>query len=284
MWEYLIGLLGILRAYQGMRFFFIKRRITGPVDIVPEAEPFFKRVNGSKKVVLAIHGFTSSPKEFRDLSNYLTKRKISFYAPLLPGHGTSPERLSVVKYYQWIEFVEQQIAMLSKDFEEIYLIGNSFGGNLALICAQYSPKIKGIVTLATPIYFRRDKLNRFFLFPIVKGIKFFQDKKYKSKTTKNLMTKKTWSYQSVPFRSMSQLLKIVNLTKKIISKVTKPLLVMQVEKDHLVSSESADSILLKSKSSTKRIVTIPESYHMFLIDKYSYKVHEEIGHFIETGR
>ena len=284
MWEYLIGLLGLLRAYQGMRFFFIKRRITGAVNIVPEAEPFFKRVNGSNKVVLAIHGFTSSPKEFRDLADYLAKRKISFYAPLLPGHGTSPERLSVVKYYQWIEFVEEQIAMLSKDFDEIYLVGNSFGGNLALICAQYSSKIKGIVTLATPIYFRRDKLNRFFLFPIARRIKLFQDKKYKSKIAKNLMTKKTWSYQSVPFRSMTQLLKVVNLTKKTLSKVTKNLLIMQVEKDHIVSPESADYMVSKSKSSTKRIVTIPESYHMFLIDNYASRVHEEILHFIKTGR
>ncbi|MGV8142098.1 MAG: alpha/beta hydrolase [Candidatus Pacearchaeota archaeon] len=284
MWEYFVGLLGLLRAYQGVRFFFINRRIKGAVPIVAEAQPFFKDVVGSKKVALMLHGFTSSPKEFRDLTEFLAKRKISSYVPLLPGHGTSPERLSVVKYYQWIEFVEEQVALLAQDYDEIYIIGNSFGGNLALLCSQISSKIKGVVTLGTPIYFTRDKLSRYVLFPIARRIKIFQDKKYPSTGAKKLMTNKAWSYQSVPMRSLSQLLKIVTLTKKSLSKVTKPLLVMQVLGDHLISSESADFIITKSKSGAKRVVTIPQSYHMFLIGKHSSKVHEEILHFIKNRR
>jgi carboxylesterase len=96
--------------------------VAGPIEINPQAEPFFKKVNGSK-VALLIHGFTASPLEFRDLSNYLASKGISSYAPLLPGHGTSPERLAVIKYYQWIESVQESIDMLAKDYKEIYLVG-----------------------------------------------------------------------------------------------------------------------------------------------------------------
>ena len=143
----------MLRAFTGLRFFLIKRRVKGPVKIVSEAEPFFNRVSGNK-VALLLHGFTSSPKEFRDLSDYLAKNGISSYAPLLPGHGTTPERLAVIKYYQLIEFVQEQINMLAKDYEEIYIVGSSFGGNIALLCTNHSPKIRGIITLGTPIFFR----------------------------------------------------------------------------------------------------------------------------------
>ena len=44
MWEYIIGLFALLRAFTGIRFFLIKRRVKGVVKIVPEAEPFFKKV------------------------------------------------------------------------------------------------------------------------------------------------------------------------------------------------------------------------------------------------
>jgi carboxylesterase len=233
---------------------------------------------------LLIHGFTTSPKEFRGLSDYLANRGISSYALLLPGHGTSPERLSIIKHYQWIEYVEQQIAMLSKEYNEIYLIGNSMGGNLALICAPYSKKIKGIVTLGTPIIFQREKFGKYFLLPLIKSFKIFQDKRYKIKNKKKMMSEKTWSYQSVPLVSLNQLIKIVNLTKKILPSVKKPLLVMQVVRDHLVSKESSSYIISKSSSQTKRIVTIPESYHVFLVDKYADYVNREIAYFISEGR
>lgn len=282
--EYIVGLLGILRAFQGIRFFLIKRRIKGALPIVKEAEPFFNRVQGSKKVALLIHGFTTSPKEFKGLSKSLAENGISSYALLLPGHGTSPERLSIVKHYQWIEYVEQQIAMLSKEYSEIYLIGNSMGGNLALICAQYSKKIKGVVTLGTPIIFKREKFGKFFLFPLIKSFKFFQEKKYSIKGKKKLVTEKAWSYHSVPLVSMNQLVKIVNLTKSKLPSIKKPLLIMQVVRDHLISNESSTYIISRVSSSSKRVVTIPESYHNFLIDKYARYVNKEITQFIQQGR
>ena len=143
MWKYLLGLWALLRAYQGIRFFLIRRRVRGPVSIMPASEPFFIRKKGNK-VVLLVHGFTSSPGEFRRLGNFLARKNLSVYAPLLPGHGTSPERLSLIKYFEWVEFLEMEIKMLEKYYSEIYLVGNSFGGNLALILAEKSIKIKGV--------------------------------------------------------------------------------------------------------------------------------------------
>ncbi|MEK6811869.1 MAG: alpha/beta fold hydrolase, partial [Nanoarchaeota archaeon] len=175
MWEYVVGLLALLRAFTGIRFFLIKRRVKKPVTIFPQAEPYFNKVSG-KKVALLLHGFTSSPREFRDLSDYLAKHGVSSYAPLLPGHGTSPERLAVIKHYQMIEAVQEHIDMLAKDYDEIYLIGSSFGGNLALICSNYSSKVRGVVILGTPIFFRRHKLNKYILLPVLRRIKIFQRK------------------------------------------------------------------------------------------------------------
>ena len=267
----------MLRAFTGIRFFLIKLRVRSPVKIAPEAQPFFNNFE-SKKVALLIHGFTSSPREFRYLSKYLSKKRISSYALLLPGHGTSPERLAVVKNYQWIESVQESIAMLSKNYEEIYLIGNSFGGNLALTCANYSDKIKGIITLGTPIFFRRNKLNRYFILPILRRIKLFQKK---SKATREFIRKNGGSYNIVPLRAAYEILKVMEFSKKELPNIKKPILAMHVKNDPVVSEESHRYILDKVSSKDKNSFEVPESYHVFILDKYANLANKKIFEFIK---
>jgi len=131
--EYILALFAFLELYKAAYFFVLRRRIRGPVKLKKGAAPFFKK--RGKIAALLIHGFTSSPWEMKRIGNFLSKHNITVYAPLLPGHGTSPERLALMKYVQWVEYIGEQIKMLEKDYDEIYLIGSSFGGNLALITA-----------------------------------------------------------------------------------------------------------------------------------------------------
>jgi len=276
MWEYIVGLLALLRAFTGLRFFLIKRRVKGPVKIVSEAEPFFNRVSGNK-VALLLHGFTSSPKEFRDLSDYLAKNGISSYAPLLPGHGTTPERLAVIKYYQLIEFVQEQINMLAKDYEEIYIVGSSFGGNLALLCSNHSPKIRGIITLGTPIFFRRHRLNKYFLLPVLRRIKLFQKK---PKRVRDFIDTHNGSYKVVPLRAAYEMTKILELSKKELKNISKPILVMHVENDSVISEESHEYILNHVSSKNKIEYEVPESNHVALLGRYANLVNKNILEFI----
>tara|TARA_Y100000034_G_scaffold134864_1_gene204594 strand:- start:1807 stop:2646 length:840 start_codon:yes stop_codon:yes gene_type:complete len=278
MFEYIIGLLALLEAYKGLRFFFIRRRIKGPVKIMKGFRPFSR--HRGKKVALLIHGFTSSPGEFRKLGDLLAKNDLSVHAPLLPGHGTSPERLSLVKYVEWIEFLENEIAMLEQKYEEIYLIGNSFGGNLSLIMATKSKKIKGIVTLSVPITFRHEKIGKYFIFPIVKRIKLFQRK---SKETIKFIEKQGGSYDSVPIKSINQMLKVIKLSKDVLKDISVPILVMQTEKDTVVSEESSNYIIKNVGSRKKRVFTVPESYHVFISDKHAGLANREVLKFVQRG-
>jgi len=279
MWEYIIGLFALLRAFTGIRFFLIKRRVKGVVKIVPEAEPFFKKVNGNE-VALLIHGFTSSPREFRGLSDYLARKGISSCAPLLPGHGTSPERLSIVKYYQLIESVEEHIDMLARDYDKIYLVGNSFGGNFALLCSNYSEKIKGVITLGTPIFFRRHRLNKYLILPVLRRIKLFQKK---PKRAIEFVSKKGWSYKVIPLRAAYEISKILELSKKELPSVTKPVFTMYVKNDSVVSEDSHKYILDNISSKKKTEFEIPESYHVFILDKYADLVNKKIFEFISKN-
>ncbi len=44
--------------------------------------------------MLLIHGFTGSPPEMRLVGEYLHRRGLTVYAPLLPGHGTTVEDMN----------------------------------------------------------------------------------------------------------------------------------------------------------------------------------------------
>src|SRR5687768_16151489 len=63
----------------------------GVRPIMPGAEPFIYRAG--EVGCLMVHGFTSSPFEMRGLGRHLAERGITAAAPLLAGHGTSPEDL-----------------------------------------------------------------------------------------------------------------------------------------------------------------------------------------------
>lgn len=279
MWEYLVGLLALLRAFTGIKFFLIKRRVKSTVKIFPEAEPLFNRVYGTK-VALLIHGFTASPREFRELSKYLAKKGISSYAPLLPGHGTTPERLAVIKYYQWVESVQENINMLASDYKEIYLVGSSFGGNLGLICANYSSKIKGIITIATPIFFKKHRLNRYFLLPFLRRIKIFQTK---PKRVRDFIDTHNGSYKVIPLRAAYEVSKVTDLSKKILGEITKPILTIHVRNDSVVSPESHKFILNNIHSKKKTDFEIPESNHVALLGKYARLANKSVFDFINKN-
>jgi carboxylesterase len=280
MWEYILALLLLLHANNRIQIFLIKRKVKGPVKIVKGANSFFKK--RGKKAALLIHGFTSSPEEFRRLGNLLARNNISVHAPLLPGHGTSPERLAVTKYVQWVECVEEHIAMLEEDYDEIYLVGNSFGGNLALISGNKSKKVKGIITLGAPIYFHHEKVGKYLLLPVLKRIKLFQKKRFSKDVSKKLkrMRDKTFAYDSIPLRALTQLLKVVNLSKEKAKEIRKPILIMQTKSDSIAKLDSAHFIMKGVKSKKKRIYYVPDSYHVFILDKYANVANEEILSFI----
>ena len=176
MFSYIIALYFILVAYNRINLFFIRRKIGQQrnLTIMRGAEPFFKQ--GKKKVgVLLIHGLTATPRELLELGNYLHLKGYTVYAPLLTGHGTSPANLFAVKHQTWLRDVDKAIKVLRDNCDEIYLLGNSFGGNLALLVGQKHRKVKGIITLAAPFIFPYENLKKVVL-TFMRQIKLVQKK------------------------------------------------------------------------------------------------------------
>ena len=129
-------------------------------------EPIFIDKN-SKFGVLMVHGFTSTPAEFIELSTYFADRGFSVSAPLLAGHGTSPDDLIKTTPQDWTQSVKDAYLELKKKSENIFIIGDSFGSNLALwLAKEFNNEPTGIITLGAPIFLIHHKfiIFRYYLY------------------------------------------------------------------------------------------------------------------------
>jgi carboxylesterase len=277
--EWIIGIFALLSLYNEATFFFIKRRVKNlEVKVIKEREPFF--IKKGKKGVLLIHGYSCSAGEMRELGNYLAEKGFTVHAPLLTGHGTSPERMSVVKWYQWIDCIKHAIDLLNEHCDEIWLVGNSMGGNLAIITNDYNIKIKGIICLGTPFYYASKFKWAKLIFPLIKRIKFMQKKSMpKNRYVRGKKIK--YSYLEIPLRSVPHLVKVIKVSKKKLKDVKKDIFVMQARPDNYLSEKSASFIIETVGSKRKKLLWMENFSHVVLNDPKRARVFKEIFNFIK---
>ncbi len=116
-------------------------------DYVPGSEPFF--LPGGSTGCLLLHGFSSMPEEMRPLGEYLAVIGYTVLGARLAGHATQPKELKHTRWTDWLEDVEDGLAVLSKTCPRRVLIGQSLGGMIALIAAAQM-EVAGAVGLSTP--------------------------------------------------------------------------------------------------------------------------------------
>ena len=228
---------------------------------------------GNKTGILLIHGFTGSPSEMRYLGDYLKDRSFSVRGVLLKGHGTSPREMKKTNFRDWIKSAELGYLELAESCDEVFVIGFSMGGAIALHLAQ-KYDIKGIVSLSTPIKI----LNRqYYIAGIVKYLG-----RTLGKPLKIIKQKDPFiiSYDKTPFKCMISFMQLINLVKADLHKMEKPILIMQSYGDGTVNPSSANFIYKRVASTDKSIIFLHNSGHVITCDCEKEQVFEEVHNFI----
>jgi carboxylesterase len=245
------------------------------------SKPFyFKGTNG--KAVLLIHGWTATPYEERRLGVYLNENGYTVSAPLMVGHGTKPQDLKNVKWTDWLKDVIKAYQELRKDYTQIYVIGNSLGANLVVALAKNRADIAGLVLLAMPYKIRMEKWL-FFLFKTTKFLKPYYKKVYPSGFGSAINIARSISYQIFPTKSILEVFKLVKISRKELSKITQPCLIMQSSSDHVVTYKSLEQIYATINSSIKKKKYIDEAYHTFISDIKNKYVFQDILEFLKDN-
>jgi carboxylesterase len=119
----------------------------GPDGVVRGAESFTLR-GTSGRALLLLHGSGDTPQTMRYLGERLHAAGYTVHAPLLPGHGRSPEEFSHVSAAAYLNAARHAYDELRTDEPWVGVIGLSMGGALAAQIAAHSPDLRLLVLLA----------------------------------------------------------------------------------------------------------------------------------------
>lgn len=212
---------------------------------------------GNNIGILLIHGFTGLPSDMEYLGAYLKGKGFYVSNVLLDGHGTSYKALKTTNHMDWIKSAEKAYQELSKYCEEIFIAGLSMGGAIGLHLAQ-KYDIKGIISLSTPMKILRRQYCAAFL---VKCLRLIERK-------------------NPPFKSLINLLQLINIVQGSLHNMDKPILIMQSYNDKTVHPSSANFIYKRVASTDKSIIFLHKSGHKITCDCEKEQVYEEIHNFI----
>ncbi|MBS3113819.1 alpha/beta fold hydrolase [Candidatus Woesearchaeota archaeon] len=226
--------------------------------------------NNSEIGVLLTHGFEASPNEVKELAQYLADRNITVYVVRLKGHGTDIKELDNAKWQDWYKDYEYGYNELSKKAKKIFVAGHSLGGALALYLAEQKDTA-GVISLASPVGLQDKRAGHAWL------IKYF--KKYEARNTTE--EEKKYHYDKYSAAGVEQLVKFIEIYKQNLSKITEPILIIQLSNDTKIDSNSANYIYKNIKSKDKKIVIINATGHGLFDGDYKKNMYEEIYNFVK---
>lgn len=240
----------------------------------PSFDAFFHKKG--KTGVLFLHGFTSSPQDYREMGNYLAKKGITAYGPVLAGHGTTPDDLNTKLWVNWFYDSVKALEFLRKYCNKIYVVGSSMGGNLAILLASRF-KIDGIVLMGTGVKFKY-QIPMKIIVPILRLFKDHNGKRIYHGPWKKRFGDRA-HYSVIPLRAFGQILRLMKVSRTVLERVVSPTLIIQSAEDVLLTRKNAFEIFRKVKGK-KRIIWVTNAYHVVLISDHKKRMFEDIHKFV----
>lgn len=244
--------------------------------------------DGNKDIgVLILPGFGSDLEEIKLIIKYLVEKNVTVLASSFRGYNKDYhyEEINDHTPEEWLEEAKERLKELSEKVDKIFIVGFSFGGNLSVSILQDNfDKVKGVVTLEMPVFFK-SKIN--FALGIMQPVLNLFGVKYlkKSKLWYRSGYKKCDGHEiKIPVKAVGRIYKYIKKrTRKEIQNIEKPFLVIQAEKSDLIKNKSGKYIFKKIKSKNKKIFYLRVDNHDFnLMDEEGkYLMLDMINSFIQ---
>ncbi|MDT8897316.1 MAG: alpha/beta hydrolase [Thermanaerothrix sp.] len=244
--------------------------------LMSEAQPFF--FPRGRTACLLIHGFTGTPKEMRKLGEYLADLNYTVLGIRLAGHATRLEDLMRCRWEDWLASVEDGLALLHANYDQVFAIGLSMGGVLALLAAANYP-LHGAVGLSTPYDLPHDWRLRFIrwlkhLLPTVpKGTPDWHNP---------ALAKDHREYPAYPTAGIEQLMGLLAKMRQELPLIRIPVLLIHSRQDRAVSPENAIRIYEHLETPEKKLIWLENSGHVITCDTDHPIVFHEIATFLKT--
>ena len=228
--------------------------------------------------VLLLHGFAGTPPEMRLLAEWLANRGFLVHAPLLAGHGTTPEAMAETGRWDWIHSAEQALEQLLERCPHVGVAGQSMGGTLALHLAATRPEVEAVVSQAGLLWIRDWRLR---VLPVAKAFIRWEVPSGEVDLYRTEGIRELHSYSRRPTAAILELVRLGKQVRHELAAVVQPLLVLQGGRDSVVDPANADQILALAGSSVRALRRFERSGHGMSVDIDRVEVAEEAGRWLD---
>jgi carboxylesterase len=237
------------------------------------AEPFFTEKGPT--ACLLLHGFSGSPAEIRPLGESLAAQGITVSAPLLPGHGTTPDDLRQTRWPQWVRAAEAELVGLQERYCQVHLAGFSMGALIALYLAAHHGGVASVTTLACPVKLADWRqvfvpLARYFV------------KDYPARVSNPEIAAQLDSYDRFPVDAIHSLLHLAKQVRKDLPRVEAPLLALQGDRDKWIAQESAEYLMANAGSAAKEMRLLAGRNHLITLERGREEVFREVHRWVAS--
>lgn len=246
----------------------VRSEDAGPFDLNPSA----------RRAALLIHGFTGTPFEMRPLGEKLAERGIRAVGLRLTGHGGSPEELAQTSYRDWIAGADDALAKLRSEADRVAVVGLSLGGLIGLDLARRTYDLAALACLAVPLWLPR---------ATVVGIRAAamlvkQIPKIGGADIRDGAVKRGFpTLAAFPLAPLLSLMDLQAMVRPLVPSVRAPTIIVHADRDHVAPPACARELYERLPTKDKKLVRLPESFHIITVDVERDLVAREVGDFLD---
>ncbi len=226
----------------------------------PEAGPA-----GTTVGALLIHGYTGSVAEVRPMGKYLAAQGFAVHCPLLPGHGTTPEDLTRIRWEDWAAEVASAFLALQASCDTVFVGGLSLGALLALWLGANQPNIAGLIPMAPAIKVQNK------LLPLTLVARHVL--KYNpfgpigdDDLADPLALNRIWCYDELPLWGAAEVYLLQRHVVERLPAIRQPILIFQGRRDAQLDPQAGQILYDSVGSEDKALVWLENSGHNLLAD------------------
>lgn len=255
------------------------------------------RIAGGKVGVLLLHGLCGTPAEMRFVAMGLGRAGYTVHCPLLAGHGGNRKDILKTNWQDWYRSAEDALDELHRTCDTVIVSGLCLGAIVGLqLAANHPQKVRSVALLSPTLWINGWAIRwhqRFFSLVPFKWIADLIE--FKDAASLGIKCPRVRAFvrtalaasgtsemgtRGTPGAMVLEHRRMVKETKKMLKRVTQPVLIIHSRQDDHADIDNA-IYLQRELPGAVELVVLEDSYHMITLDKERNVVVDRAKAFIE---